>query len=214
MIRIFIFILLGFCFNQSLIANENDNKVCLIRTAPTEDFSDSCGTGFFIDDNTIVTAYHVIRDYVENNTPLRIEYNNKIYNDVYVLFTKKYQDLAIISANIEGESWFALSDADPLINDEILSYGFARGKWINHVSKGRFLGQAIATMNPKENKEKYTIFTATNWVEPGMSGGPLVDKKNRVIGVISAKHISIIESYHVAKIHIKEALDQLMKDSL
>ena len=149
-----------FVFSQlSAFGQSVDDKMCLIRTSPTEEFSDSCGTGFFIDDNTIVTAYHVIRDYAENGTPIRIEHKDKIYFDVFILLEKKHQDIAVIAAKVDGESWFEVSKKAVEVGDKLKAFGFAKGKWKNHFAKGEMVSRKTVTIDAMNNN-KASVQTA------------------------------------------------------
>lgn len=208
MIARFLPLLFLFC-PLTVFAQPVGDKVCLIRSSPTEQFSDSCGTGFFVGDNTIITAYHVVRDFAEDGRPIRIEYKNKIYFDVFVLLKREHQDIAVVAANIDGESWFEVEKGVVEIGDKVKAFGFAKGKWENHSAKGKIVSRKTVTIDVVKNDKESVQTAASVWVEPGMSGGPLVNEKGKVVGVLQSKSITMIESYYSDLSHIQEVIGEL-----
>ena len=190
-------------------AQDIDGKLCLIRTSPTDKLSDSCGTGFFIADNTIVTAYHVVCRYIESDVPLRIEYKDRIYTDVYVLADVKHQDLAIITANIEGESWLEIAESEPEVGESVEANGFSKARWENYSASGKIVSVKTVTIDSKNNEYTSIQIAASVWVDPGMSGGPLLNKEGKVIGILQSKSVKKVESYYTDLSHIQDAVGGL-----
>ena len=208
-LKVFTFITFAFLLNiQSVIAQTMGNRMCLIRTSPDDKYSDTCGSGFFIADNTIMTAYHVINRHDEYKAPIRIEYNNKMYTHVHILYKQPHQDLAILNVDVEDESWFDISDTPSVEGEEVIAYGFPRGKWVNHIAKGRIINPISKVYLNK--MESYQTST-TIWVEPGMSGGPLVNNNKKVIGVLQSKTLDNKSSFYTNLVHLQEALNKLKR---
>lgn len=135
------------------------------------------GTGFLIDDRTLVTNRHV----VEDAAFLQLETWDGSQLDAEVLAVAGLADLAIVEVSRGvGESARLAAD-DPEIDQPVWAVGYAEGgpqrttpgEVIDYVTDSR-LGNFGQTMR------------VTNEVRPGDSGGPLVADDGEVVGVVYA----------------------------
>ncbi len=140
------------------------------------------GSGIIITKETILTNYHV----VENFQKITIEYQNKIRTGKVIKFDDKL-DIALI----ELDSNFATNNLrlnfanyDVAIGEPVYVCGFplltTMGKELK-ITSG-----IISSLKGFNDDEKYLQTTAP--VDPGNSGGPLLDEYGNIIGLISAKH--------------------------
>jgi serine protease Do len=139
----------------------------------------SVGTGFFIDDQYILTCYHVVDD------------ATKIYISIPSLGKEKHEvvlascfpelDIALLkTVDYKTNSFLELCDSDKVIPTEIVfAIGYPLGiesvKYSNGIISGiqDYLFQIDAPINP------------------GNSGGPLINSNNKVIAINSSKITSI-----------------------
>ena len=136
----------------------------------------SLGTGFYLGDyDLIVTNEHVIRgnEYVVLNGHSFEEHLSK------VLFVDEHLDLAFLDAsklrqNTTGE---ICANSDLQIGEEIMAIGHPFGLKFSF-TKG-------IVSNPKIVKNNLEFIQHDAALNPGNSGGPLVNQKGKIIGVNS-----------------------------
>lgn len=135
---------------------------------------DGTGTGFYVNDTDIVTAAHV----VEGCERLTLADNSA----VLVLSTDAGADLAVLRAARRSERWLDLAvGADTTLGAPVLVLGYPyAGLFAQGISATRGNVSALRGLAGED-----FILTITAPVQPGNSGGPLMDERGRVIGVIT-----------------------------
>jgi len=129
----------------------------------------STGTGFYINDNTIISNYHVVRtcNYISIGKEERLVVNaTDQVNDITVLESKRNPDAFLrLSGNPKlGNNIFA---AGYPYNDILKNFNFTSGN-------------VSSLMGPGSNISEFQ-FTAP--VQPGNSGGPILNSKGGVVGI-------------------------------
>ncbi|MBP0615176.1 trypsin-like peptidase domain-containing protein [Jiella mangrovi] len=136
---------------------------------------DMAGSGFVVSDGWLLTNAHVVRGCrkveVGNNIPaseVRIDSSN---------------DLALVHVGQSLGSPLAISAAKPRLGEDILALGFPLRSILAdslNVTRGN-----VSSLLGLMNDPRYLQISAP--VQPGNSGGPLVDLAGRVVGVVTAK---------------------------
>jgi len=140
------------------------------------------GSGFLISPNGYaVTCKHVVED-LPNLTALM---NDQQEAQLNVLLTSAKYDLALVQVMMPGKTpYLAIRDAEGLApGDRLFAVGASAGLQ-STVTDGVFTG----FRNIESVKGTFIQFSAP--LNPGNSGGPLVDQNGMVVGVVSLKFLS------------------------
>jgi hypothetical protein len=140
------------------------------------------GTGFFISSNGYaITCKHV----VEKEQYFTAILDNKDEYPIGVIFMSESHDIAlIIVATTQKTPYLSTRTTDTLLPGEpVLAIGASSGPE-PVVSNGVFAGLREKT----STRDRVIQFSAS--VNPGNSGGPLIDQDGKVTGVVSLKMIS------------------------
>lgn len=152
------------------------------REEPEEQRSDSVGSGFLISaDGLIVTNHHVI----DGATDLWVNLNGRRYA-AELQGDDPPTDLALLKIKPEEElTYLALADSDAL----------RVGEWVMVIGSPLRLGMSVSVgvvsakgrsidITPDRSLENFIQTDAA--INFGNSGGPLVDRQGRVVGIATA----------------------------
>jgi len=134
------------------------------------------GSGFAIEKGLIVTSFHVI----ENAQEIRIISKEGISRRGYLLAINPFNDLALIGTDLELPP-LKLS-REYKVGNFVLAIGNPLG--MESVTFGIISGSSRLIKSPAGNP-LYVLQTDAA-VNPGNSGGPLVNMKGEVVGVVTA----------------------------
>lgn len=132
------------------------------------------GSGFFYRSGgktVLVTAYHVIA----KKSLLVVRTGRGRFYEVRVLKTDSVLDLAILVAD-DIEPALRAARTSPYVGDTCYTLGSPREMW------GTFGSGMVSGFQVDEHSRLLIQFTAP--VSPGSSGGPLLDDRGRVLGVV------------------------------
>ena len=159
------------------------------RQNGTKEVRIGAGTGFLVSaDGYIVTNGHV----VSNKNAKYVVYLNNEENrgekiEAKVLARDPNTDLAILKIDKNNLPYLEFSDSSKLqVGQTAITIGYALGEFDNTVSKGVISGLArsITAGGFGEPSEKLRNLIQTDAaVNPGNSGGPMLDIEGNVIGV-------------------------------
>lgn len=143
----------------------------------------SIGSAFAIDESRLITAWHVL-DLGSGGLNTRLylrDQNGKIHELDQIIGFSNRQDYAIFTVK-NGRFKNFLRPANKVkLNEKVYAVGNAHGEGI--ISRdGVFTSETPEVIN---GAWKWIRFSAA--VSPGNSGGPLLNKKGEILGVISRK---------------------------
>lgn len=138
----------------------------------------STGSGFAIDENTLVTNRHV----VEDSSALQLSTYDGRDVAATAASTAGLADLAIVRTADALPAAPQLADTDPATGDAVTVVGYPLGQRLT-ITTGSVLG---ATTDPL-NVNLGEVLVTDAPVEPGSSGSAVLDEDGRVVGVVYAK---------------------------
>ena len=144
----------------------------------------SQGTGFFISSNGhILTNYHV----VANSKLVNIYIADKEY-ECETVFTNEIDDIAIIRVKdtLLKCSPISLTSKNLNVGDDVIALGFPLA-----AAMGKELKMSTGIVNSNkgfQDDTRYFQFSAP--IDPGNSGGPVLNKSGNLVGLITAKYTS------------------------
>ncbi len=167
-------------------------------------------TAFVISSNGyLVTNYHVVKDadsiYIESereNGTLSFKVEN-VYSDP----EKDLAVLRIIDPDFIGfaELPFSLRNEEAYLGEEVFTLAYPRQEMVYGE------GSISAQSGYRGDTLTYQISIPVN---PGNSGGPLLDAQGNLIGIVVGKHIAMDGAAFAVKIkHLKNDLDSLSKNT-
>lgn len=170
------------------------------------------GSGFIItSDGMIVTNKHVVEDTEAEYTVITNE--GKEY-PAKILARDPSRDVALIK--IEGNNFpvLPLGDSDSVkIGQTVIAIGNSLGEFSNTVSKGIISGSkrnVTAGSGYGESEQLSNIFQTDAAVNPGNSGGPLIDLDGKVIGInVAMAQGAENIAFSIPVNHVKKTIDQV-----
>ncbi|MEJ5996330.1 serine protease [Pedobacter sp. Du54] len=166
------------------------------------------GTGFAISSNGyILTNYHVIKDadslYIQNSKGMSFKVR-KVYedsgNDIAIL---KVTDLSFENL---GAVPYSIKEKGAVIGESVYTLGYPKDDFV--------LGDGYVSSKTGINGDTLT-YQVDIRVNPGNSGGPLLDNNGNIVGVINGKEDKADgAAFAVKSRYITEALNAIPQDSL
>ncbi len=138
----------------------------------------STGSGFAVDEHTLVTNRHVVAD----SEALEVSTYDGRDLEVSAAGSASLADLALVRTADPLPSYPTLADGDPRPGDDVTVVGYPEGGELT-ITAGTVIGPTTDPLH--ENLGEVLLTDAP--VEPGSSGSAALDAKGRVIGVVYAK---------------------------
>lgn len=138
----------------------------------------STGSGFAIDEHTLITNKHVVAD----SSNLQVNTYDGRDIDVGTAATADLADLAIVRTRDPLPSYPALAESDPQQGDAVTVVGYPDGGELT-ISTGEVIGSTRDPLNANLGE----VLVTDAKVEPGSSGSAALDSDGAVIGVVYAK---------------------------
>lgn len=177
------------------VAYERPLPLDLIPFQQRNDKYRSIGTAFAVAPNRYVTAGHVILAGVASQygAPALRDSAGKVYEIDQVLAYSSHEDFVVFSLREGPRSVpYLKPGSKPSINDTVFAVGNALGQ-------GIVIRDGVYTSDtPEEQDGKWNWIRFTAAASPGNSGGPLVDRRGRLVGVVLRKSPSENLNYALA----------------
>jgi len=141
------------------------------------------GSGFLYDDRHVVTNDHVIA----NGEAADLQYTNGDWTSTTLAGRDAHSDLAVLEVDHVPETVAPLSMADerPVVGQQVAAIGNPYGL-SGSMSAGIVSGVNRTLTLPERRFSFSNVIQTDAPVNPGNSGGPLVDLDGAVIGVVNA----------------------------
>ncbi|WP_125775331.1 S1 family peptidase [Antribacter gilvus] len=138
----------------------------------------STGSGFAVDEYTLITNKHVVAD----SDQLQVSTYDGRDIAVGTAATAALADLAVVRTRDPLPSYPELAGGDPVAGDPVTVVGYPEGGALT-VTTGTVIGTAHDPLNANLGE----VLVTDAPVEPGSSGSAALDQAGRVIGVVYAK---------------------------
>ena len=172
--------------NEALTTEEiikrNETAVVLIKG------NLKSGTGFLVENNIIVTNYHVVcKDLIET-LEIRFPSDDREKKDephkAILMYEDKKRDLAFLKVDCEIKPLLLSNNYSFKRGEDVVIIGnpaLSKGEEIieNAVSKG--------ILSKECEIEQHKYYQLNIAINPGNSGGPVIDKLGQIIGIVEAK---------------------------
>jgi S1-C subfamily serine protease len=166
---------------RTFVPKKNAQTASSKKTSPKTDkvVSASSGTGFSVSsDGHVITNHHVI----EGCQKVKIHHKGKTIPASVVTFDPK-NDLALLKGDFRPSTVLSLNTNNPELLQDIYVAGFPFGRKVStgvKVTKG-----IISSLTGIGNNFSNIQIDAA--LQPGNSGGPIMDDKGNVVGVAVAR---------------------------
>jgi S1-C subfamily serine protease len=156
------------------------------------------GSGFLISGQRIVTARHVVAGTREQTVE---RWDGSTLN-ANVVGQASLVDLAVLHASSAPDAPLTLAASNPPVNAIVRAIGFPEGKEMK-ITSGRVLGYVTnAQLGTLGN-----IMRISTPIKPGNSGGPLINAKGQVVGVVYAIETATKDGLAIPVATLHELLD-------
>ena len=166
------------------------------------------GTGFAISSNLIVTNYHVIDG--ANSVSVQ-NADGKLFK-AEVLYTEPQTDIAILKVTDTaftglGATPYTFKRAGSDLGEAVYTLGYS--------SDTPVYGRGDLTSENGENSNDSVHYRISIPLNHGNSGGPLLDSKGDVIGIVNAKQTQVEGAHFAIKTgYLLDAIHHIPADSL
>lgn len=149
------------------------------QAQPKTQASSSSGSAFFVTPNFLLTNDHVVKDC---GADIRVRYPNRDWHKATVSGRDETNDLALMHTDLESLE-IATFRLRSQIGEPVAAYGFPYAGLLS--SGGNFTTGTVAALSGMNDDSRF-LQTSTP-VQPGNSGGPLLDMSGSVIGIVEGQ---------------------------
>ncbi len=153
----------------------NDHMADILNGTVTLRNADGHGSGFFIDSSgLLLTNAHVVGEAKE----VRVLFPSGIELEGNVLRKNEHRDVALVKVTLKGIKPLSIDQTPPNPADEVYAVGTPLDEGLKaSVTKG------IVSSIRKLKRNNLELIQSDVNVQPGNSGGPLLDNHGNVIGI-------------------------------
>jgi S1-C subfamily serine protease len=154
--------------------------------SPEPETTTISGTGFFVAPKRVVTNHHVVNGCTKD---IQVRYPDGRPYTATISGQDPNNDLALLQTDMDNLSTAAF-EPEPRVGDQVATYGFPYSGVLSS-SGNCTLGYVTSRSGMKDD----TRFLQTSTpVQPGNSGGALVDMSGSVVGIVVAQLNAIAKS--------------------
>ena len=159
------------------IASAVSQKVVNIEVVGADSQNISTGSGFFVTGKgTVATCAHLI----DGSKSIRVKtLSGAEFEFERVLHLDRKRDLALLSVNADGVSFFEQSGQKPSVGTKIAVFGNPLGL------KGSLTDGVVSAVRGEAGETSYLQISAP--VSPGSSGSPVVSLSGDLLGMVGAR---------------------------
>jgi len=158
--------------------NEYSSRIYQIRIIEQASGKQAAlGSGFQVSgDGIVVTNYHVVSEYINSPDRYHIEYvdHNGEKGELTLIDFDVINDLALVKRDMQGGQYLAIATSLPMQGEAIYSLGNPHDLGLT-VIPGTYNGIAAYSL--------YQRIHFSGSINPGMSGGPVLNSSGEVVGV-------------------------------
>lgn len=174
---------------RSMLASNPDTKPKKpkeISPAPSENSENMVfGSGFSISPTEVLTAFHVI----EKAKKIYVRFPGEDWIEAKVKFRLQSLDTALLTIKKERKTFFSVLSASGLESgDEVFTIGYPVSYILGEEAK--FANGFVASVSGIRDDK--SLIQCSVPIQPGNSGGALVDKNGRVVGIVTSSAASIV----------------------
>jgi serine protease Do len=134
------------------------------------------GSGLFVTPNLLLTASHVVE---ECEKPIQVRFPERASNIVTIFGQDRTNDLVLLHTEIKNGSVAAFR-LRPRLGEPVASYGFPQAGILS--SSGNFTLGSVTSLAGSGDDTR--LFQISAPIQPGNSGGPVLDMSANVIGMV------------------------------
>lgn len=163
-------------------APKNYGQIVLLKIYPesTTQEVERSGTGFAItEDGYIATAYHVIK----NSKTIKVYFSKDSFVSARVIHSDPMNDLALLKIENSTPNFLQIA---PMRSAEMGNKVFTVGFPVSSIlgQEAKYTEGVISSISGLEDASSYLQITVP--VQPGNSGGSLVNEKGEVVGIVTS----------------------------
>jgi len=147
------------------------------------------GTGFFVAPNRVVTNNHVVSGCTKD---IHVRYPNGRAYTATISGRDATNDLVLLYTDMDNLSTAAFYPR-PRVGDQVASYGFPRSDILS--SSGNCTVGNVTSLTGPRDDTRFLQMSAP--IQPGNSGGALLDMSGSVVGVVVAQ-LSVLQNVNFA----------------
>ncbi|WP_299192244.1 serine protease [uncultured Litoreibacter sp.] len=171
---------------QAMLYDEQPNastgeSVNVIQAAPEQEKDEApsrsgSGTGFYVNNTDVLTAAHVVdgcgRLSLEDGSPLRLINHNEVL------------DVALLSAVTRSKVWLPIQkEVAPKLGEKVYALGFP---YLGLYDQGLSVTGGNVSALPNTLQDNARVMVSAP-IQPGNSGGPLINEQGEVIGIVVSR---------------------------
>ena len=144
------------------------------------------GTGFFVAPNRVVTNNHVVSGCTKD---IQVRYPDGRSYTATISGQDRNNDLVLLQTDMDNLSTAAF-EPEPRVGDQVATYGFPYSGVLS--SSGNCTFRYVTSLSGIQDDTRFLQISVP--VQPGNSGGALVDMSGSVVGVVVAQLNAVAKS--------------------